>query len=41
MNRQVIVEGRHSYDKKVEEFREKELYKFKKYTNNEWYDSLY
>ena len=29
------------YDKKVEEFIEKELYKFKKYTNNELYDSLY
>ena len=29
------------YDKKVEEFREKELYKFKKYTNNDQYDSLY
>ena len=29
------------YDKKVEEFLEKELYKFKKYTNNDQYDSLY
>ena len=29
------------YDKKLEEFRKKELYKFKKYTNNEMYDSLY
>ena len=29
------------YDKKVEEFMKKELYKFKKYTNNEKYDCLY
>tara|TARA_B100001094_G_scaffold37020_1_gene31181 strand:+ start:12965 stop:13252 length:288 start_codon:yes stop_codon:yes gene_type:complete len=29
------------YDKKLEEFLEKELYKFKKYTNNELYNSLY
>ena len=29
------------YDKKLEGFLEKELYKFKKYTNNELYDSLY
>ena len=29
------------YDKKLEGFLEKELYKFKKYTNNEMYDSLY
>ena len=29
------------YDKKLEEFLKKELYKFKKYTNNELYDSLY
>ena len=29
------------YDKKLEGFIEKELYKFKKYTNNKLYDSLY
>ena len=29
------------YDKKIEGFMKKELYKFKKYTNNEMYDSLY
>ena len=29
------------YDKKLEGFLEKELYKFKKYTNNDQYDSLY
>ena len=29
------------YDKKVEEFREKELYKFKKYTNNDRYNSMW
>ena len=29
------------YNKKLEEYRKKELYKFKKYTNNDQYDSLY
>ena len=29
------------YDKKVEEFRKKELYKFKKYTNNDKYNSMW
>ena len=29
------------YDNKIEGFIKKELYKFKKYTNNELYNSLY